>query len=301
MIKIKVPDKRNFYLYPNPMNKRSELRTNAKIVGDYMQGINSNQNPIIKEIKSLYKKKNRWENRLFLIEGIKIVEEAIINEIGIKTIIISDNFFESKDGMRFYEGLRQRYNFVKVNDILYRSISDTENPQGIMAICGFNIREVKEIDGRNTHFILFLDGIQDPGNMGTIIRTADAFNIDGIIVGDGSVDPYNPKVVRSTMGSIFRVPLYICKNSVESLVGLKNKGFLILATSLSGVRIYDIDFDHKFVCIIGNEANGVDSTIMEYANQQIKIPMPGNAESLNAGVAASIIMYEVMRSRNIYL
>ncbi|MDR7870389.1 MAG: RNA methyltransferase [Tissierellaceae bacterium] len=263
--------------------------------------ISSNQNPLIKEIKSLNRKKNRWENRLFIIEGIKIIEEAIINGIKIKSIFISEKFLESKDGLVFYVELKNLHNLAKVSDPLFKSISDTENPQGILAVCEFNIRDFYEIDNLEKPSMLFLDGVQDPGNMGTIIRTADAFNMDGIILGEGCVDPYNPKVVRSTMGSIFRVPLYICKNSIESLQELKIKGFHIFATSLNGKSLYDADFDNKFLCVIGNEANGVNPKILDIAERRIKIPMPGNAESLNAGVAASIIMYEAMRSRNIYL
>ena len=166
-----------------------------------------------------------------------------------------------------------------------------------MAMCEFNIRELSEIYDLDNPIILFLDGLQDPGNMGTIIRTADAFNIDGIILGQGSVDPYNLKVVRATMGSIFRVPLYICDNSLETIMGLKTRGFNLLATSLEGSLIYDSDFKGKIISVIGNEANGVSPDILKEADKCIKIPMPGNAESLNAGVAASIIMYEAMRSR----
>lgn len=264
-----------------------------------MLEISSSQNPLIKEIKGLNRKKNRWKNRLFLIEGIKIIEEAIINEIKIKHILFSNSFFDSEEGSIFYEEIKNRDNIAKVSDSLFNSISDTENPQGIMAICEFNIRNLRDIDYLNQTSILFLDGVQDPGNMGTIIRSADAFNIDGIILGEGCVDPYNLKVVRSTMGSIFRLPLYISDNSIESIIELKDKGFDILATSLEGGAIYNSDFNKKFLCVIGNEANGVDPRILDMADRCIKIPMPGNAESLNAGVAASIIMYEVMRSRNI--
>ena len=264
-----------------------------------MLEISSNQNPLIKDIKSLNRKRNRWKNRLFIVEGIKIIEEAIINGIGIKNILFSDSFFESEEGTIFYNSIKNRENIIKIKDSLFNSISDTENPQGIMGICEFNIRDISDIGGFNNPSILFLDGVQDPGNMGTIIRTADAFNIDGIILGEGSVDPYNLKVVRATMGSIFRVPLYICNNSIESIMDLKDKGFKILATSLDGSAIYDSDFKGKILCVIGNEANGVNPKILEISDKHIKIPMPGNAESLNAGVAASIIMYEAMRSRNI--
>lgn len=264
-----------------------------------MLEIISSQNPLIKEIKGLNRKKNRWKNRLFIIEGIKIIEEAIINEIRIKNILFSDGFLESEEGNIFYERVKNWDNVNKISESLFKSISDTENPQGIMAICEFNIRSLLDIDYLKNPSILFLDAVQDPGNMGTIIRTADAFKIDGIILGEGCVDPYNLKVVRSTMGSIFRVPLYISSDSIKTIVELKNKGFDILATSLDGRPIFDSDFNGKFIYVIGNEANGVDPRILDMADRCIKIPMPGNAESLNAGVAASIIMYEVMRSRNI--
>lgn len=262
-----------------------------------MQEITSSQNPLIKDIKSLNRKRNRWKNRLFIVEGSKIIEEAIINGVRIKNILLSETFFESEEGRAFYNNIKNRDNMVKIKDSLFNSISDTENPQGIMAICEFNIRELAETYDLDNSVILFLDGLQDPGNMGTIIRTADAFNIDGVILGQGSVDPYNLKVVRATMGSIFRVPLYICDNSLESLRDLKTRGFNVLATSLDGSLIYESDFRGKIITIIGNEANGVSPEILEVADKCIKIPMPGNAESLNAGVAASIIMYEAMRSR----
>ncbi len=266
-----------------------------------MLEISSNQNPLIKEIKSLNRKKNRWKSRLFIIEGIKIIQEAINNNIKIKNIIISDSFLESRDGKLFNEEIKNQDNIIKVNTSLFKSISDTENPQGLLAICEFTIRDLSELDYLFNPSILFLDGIQDPGNMGTIIRTADAFNIDGIILGEGSVDPYNSKVVRSTMGSIFRVPLYICNNSLNTLGLLKDKNYYILASSLDGNSIYNGGFNRKFVCVIGNEANGVNPDILDLAHDLIKIPMPGNAESLNAGVAASIIMYEAMKTRNIGL
>lgn len=262
-----------------------------------MLEVSSNKNPMIKEVRSLYKKKNRWANKLFIIEGIKIIEEAIINQIEIKYILFSSSFIDSQEGKNFYYKIQDKAHIVKVKDSLFKSLSDTENPQGVMAVCQFNIRDLAEIESLSNPSIFFLDGLQDPGNMGTIIRTADAFKIDGIILGQGCVDPYNLKVVRSTMGSIFRVPLYSCHNSLETLAELKNKGFNILTATLEGEPIYNFDFKDKLVCIIGNEARGVNPKILHMANKSIKIPMPGDAESLNAAVAASIIMYELMKSR----
>ncbi|MFY9285220.1 MAG: TrmH family RNA methyltransferase [Tissierellaceae bacterium] len=262
-----------------------------------MLEISSSNNPLIKEIKGLNKKRNRWKSKLFIIEGVKIVEEAINSEIKIRKILFSNSFLESKEGLIFYENVKNTYDTLRLKDNLFKDLSDTENPQGIMALCEFHLRDLTEIGALDNPSILFLDAIQDPGNLGTIIRSADAFDIDGIILGEGCVDPYNLKVVRSTMGSILRLPLYIRDDSLETLMTLKQDGFEIMVTSLDGSPIYDIDFKKKFVAVIGNEAKGVNPKILDLADKYIKIPMPGKAESLNAGVAASILMYETMRNR----
>ena len=143
-----------------------------------------------------------------------------------------------------------------------------------------------------------LDRIQDPGNLGTIIRTADAFGVDGILISEGSVDGYNPKVVRATMGSIFRVNILHIKKSLNILEELKNRGIKIYSTSLQGKNyIQEINFKIPSLLIIGNESKGVSDELLNMAHSLIKIPMVGKAESLNAAVASSIIMYEAMKQR----
>ncbi|WMM23647.1 RNA methyltransferase [Tissierella sp. MB52-C2] len=260
--------------------------------------ITSSKNPLIKEIKSLYRKKDRMKNKSFIIEGIKIVEEAIDNNYSIKNIIYTDQLFKTKDGEDFYQKIRSLENIVYVPDNIFKEISDTENPQGILGIAMYKYNGVEEIFKIETPFLLFLDGIQDPGNMGTIIRTADAFNISGVIITEGCVDPYNPKVVRATMGSIFRVPLYYTSKAMEDLMKLKKENIKIYSTSLDGsIPIYDADFKEGFILSIGNESKGVSEETFSLSDKLIKIPMPGMAESLNAGVAASIIMYEAMKQR----
>lgn len=260
--------------------------------------ITSSKNPLIKEIKSLYRKKDRMKNKSFIIEGIKIVEEAIDNNYSIKNIIYTDQLFKTKDGEDFYQKIKSLENIVYVPDNIFKEISDTENPQGILGIAMYEYNSVEEISKIETPFLLFLDGIQDPGNMGTIIRTADAFNINGVIITEGCVDPYNPKVVRATMGSIFRVPLYYTFKAMEDLMELKKENIKIYSTSLDGsIPIYDADFKEGFILSIGNESKGVSEEIFSLSDKLIKIPMPGMAESLNAGVAASIIMYEAMKQR----
>lgn len=263
-----------------------------------MLDITSPKNSLIKEIKSLYRKRDRWSNQLFIIEGIKIIEEAIFNNIYLKYIIFTDKLLSTVEGKDFFEEIKYRDNIVHITENLFKEISDTENPQGVIGVAKFNIPVLDEIFSIKNPSLLFLDGVQDPGNMGTIIRTCDAFNLDGIILGKGSVDPYNPKVVRATMGSIFRVPLYIIDDSLEVLSTLSSYRIKILATSLEGsVPVYDIDYKEGFVLVIGNESKGVALDILSKSDTLIKIPMPGFAESLNAGVAASIIMYEAMKSR----
>lgn len=264
-----------------------------------MLEITSLQNPLIKEIKSLYRKKQRMKSKSFIIEGIKTIEEAIVNGHPIKNIIYTDQLLTTKDGEEFFQGIKHMKNLVYVPNNIFKEISDTENPQGILGIASFEYRDMVEIEREDKPFLLYLDGVQDPGNMGTIIRTADAFKVDGIIITEGCVDPYNPKVVRATMGSIFRVPLYYVLDGVEELNRLKDKGIKIYATSLEESRfIYDVDFKESLLLVIGNESKGVSEEIFSLSHRLIKIPMPGKAESLNAGVAASIIMYEVLKQRS---
>lgn len=258
----------------------------------------SNKNSTIKEIKSLNNKKHRWSNKLYIIEGIKIVEEALENNIFLKYIVISEDFHaENREGILFSK-ISSYGNLIKVTNKIFEELSDTINSQGIMAVAELKTFELKDILSNKKSSLLFLDNVQDPGNMGTIIRTADAFNMDGIILSLGCVDPYNLKVVRSTMGSIFRLPLYFIKDSIETIQSLKSYDYQIFATALEeSLAIFDTSYEDKIVLVIGNESKGVRTDIFSEVDKLVKIPMPGKAESLNAGVAASILMYEVMRQR----
>lgn len=259
--------------------------------------ISSKNNPLIKRVRGLKRKKNRWESKLFIIEGITIVEEALTNQVELSHIIYSDFLLSNPKGKEFFQKIKDRDKLIKVTKEIFREISDTENPQGVLGIVGFNKNSLAEIKNLKKPSLLLLDEIQDPGNMGTIIRSGDAFNIDGIILGKGCVDPYNPKVVRATMGSIFRCPIYMCEDTKACLKFLKNLNLSVLATSLNGQALYDRDFSKGSVCIIGNEARGISEELLSVVSEEISIPMPGGAESLNAGVAASIIMYELMKKR----
>lgn len=260
--------------------------------------ITSDSNPTVKEIKSLYRKKERWKNESFLVEGIRIVEECLKSDVPIKYIVYSDELFNVNGGERlFYEVYKKNIDIIKFPYKLFKDIADTQNPQGIIAVVKFNLVSFESIIQKK-NFLVMLDEVTDPGNMGTIIRTADAFGSNGIVLTEGCVDVFNPKVVRSTMGSIFHVPLCYVEDKTYALERFKQEDIIILTTSLEGKKlVHNVNLDKDFVLIIGNEARGVSEESMFYADELVKIFMPGKAESLNAAIATSIIMYEAAKQR----
>ncbi len=254
--------------------------------------ITSKDNEVIKNIRKLKDKKYRDETDTFLIEGIKIIEEAIEENADIKKIIVCNEFNENFSGDLLYK--IAKYDVIYVPKNIFKLLTDVTNPQGILAVVSKNKKE--NID-YSQEFFLILDNIQDPGNMGTILRTADSINLNQIIVSKGSADCYNPKVVRSTMGAIFRVKVFEC-DLVKTIKDLKKHQIKILATDLiADENIYNAQYK-KSAVVIGNEANGVSEEVLKLADKRIKIPMIGRTESLNAGVATGIILYEVIRKRN---
>lgn len=260
-----------------------------------MQVITSKDNEFVKHVKKLKEKKYRDQSQEFIIEGIKLVKEAIEEKANIKQIIICDNCEDSgiipKDLM--YE--IAKYNCVYVTENILKIMSDVNAPQGIMAIIGRNNKE-KDID-YSQDIIVVLDDIQDPGNLGTILRTVDSIGLNQIVLSKGTADCYNPKVVRSTMGAIFRVKIIECEDLEQTLKETQKNNFKLVVSSLQTKNsLYDINFDKK-VIIIGNEANGVELQIQEMADEKIKIPMLGKTESLNASVATGIILYEYVRQK----
>lgn len=263
--------------------------------------ITSSKNKIIKEIKGLHKRKARWDSQLFIVEGIKIIEEAIRSKLDLKYIVYTEKLLEAEEAREFFDLIKDEKNLIKTTEAILKEISDTENPQGVLGLVSFEKRNLDQLFKEEGSFYLYLDELQDPGNMGTIIRSGDAFKLDGIIVGKGSVDPYNPKVVRSTMGSIFRVPLYFPQEDLEFLKRAKGEGFKLITSSLEGEDLGQLDLSSRSILVIGNEAKGAKKEIMDLSDLRTRIPMPGQAESLNAGVAASIIMYEAMKARNLEL
>lgn len=256
--------------------------------------INSEENKKIKFIKSLKQKKVRTRESTYILEGIKPIIEAINEEIKIREIFLSKSFFDGE--FKNYPDLqKQKLNIIE--DKIFYGITDTVNSQGIFSTVYADIKNVEDILPFGRYILL--DGLSDPGNMGGIIRGVDAFGFDGLIVGPNSVDVLNEKVVRSTMASIFRINIYVMKN-IDEMEILKSRMFRILATSLEERSFTPMETDLKdnVIIIIGNESQGVSKEMKKFATQSLYIPMVGGAESLNANVSASILMYESMRQRS---
>lgn len=245
----------------------------------------SKDNEIIKNIKKLKEKKYRVDS--YIVEGIKMVKEAINENQEIALIAIREDFkidFDTKN-----------IKTVTISNKIFNDISDVKTPQGILAVIKKNQNNQIET---NSDYILALDSLQDPGNMGTIIRTADSANINQIIINKTTVDPYSPKVIRSTMGAIYRTNIIEVEDLKATLKEMKLKGFQIITTDLKATQsIYDINYTNKTIVVIGNEANGVSQEILQTADKKVIIPMLGKTESLNASIAASIMIYEYVRQK----
>lgn len=260
-----------------------------------MQVITSKDNEIIKNIRKLKDKKYREAENKYIIEGIKLIEEAVEENAEIDTIVVCEDCVENNtiEQKLMYE--IAKYNCLYVSRKVFNAVTEVTNPQGILAVVNKKNNE-DEID-YNQDIIVVLDGIQDPGNLGTILRTVDSVGLKQIVISKETADAYNPKVVRSTMGAIFRVKIIVAEDLAKTLKEIKKHKFKVVATSLQTEEsIYDIDYNKK-VIVIGNEANGVSNEILSMADIKAKIPMLGKTESLNASVATSVILYEYVRQK----
>jgi len=269
--------------------------------------ITSTNNNQIKNIITLNKKaRERKAQRLFVVEGIRAVAEVPVQLLN--AIYYIEGFGENTEGKALLAELKNKASDVPMEEVaanVFKSMSDTVTPQGILALVSmseFSLEDVLGASKGKVANIVILESLQDPGNMGTIIRTAEGAGATGIIMNNTTVDLYSPKVVRSTMGSIFRVPHLIVSDLAASIKELKDKhGVSVYAAHLKGQKYYD-EFDYKgpTAFMIGNEGNGLTKEISDMATSYLKIPMEGQLESLNASVAASLLMYECHRQRKEY-
>jgi RNA methyltransferase, TrmH family len=244
--------------------------------------IQSLQNPQVKQWKKLLTKKERDRSGTFLVEGYHLVEEALKQEGQVSEIIVSE-----KTGLPPRLDAGQTPIFM-VTEEISDSLSDTEAPQGIFAVCQQSNHDTS-LEKAKT--FLLIDAVQDPGNLGTMIRTADAAGIDGVIVGRGSVDIYNSKVLRSAQGSHFHLPI-IRGDLHEWIPKLKEKNISVYGTALEGATAYtSISTTNSFALMVGNEGNGISKDLLADTTANLYIPIYGKSESLNVAVATGILLY----------
>ncbi len=258
--------------------------------------INSPKNDTYKQWHKLKQRKYRYKESLFLIEGSRFVSHALEVGASVQQIICREDFLNTEEAKRFIENVQSlNIPIAQLTASLFDTLSETVNSQGVMAVVAMPMTDVQfESEG----LYLALDRIQDPGNLGTLIRTADAAGFSGVICNKGTVDPFSEKVLRSTMGSIFTMPLYFCDELADVLTDLKEKSFNIYATALENSLDYtQANYANGTVLVIGNEGNGISKEVFDVCNQKIHIPMYGRAESLNAAIAAAIVMYEAVNQR----
>ncbi len=258
--------------------------------------ITAKDNEKIKYTKSLLKTKNRNKECKFIIEGYRILTLAIECSADLEYVFINEDFENKEEHIEFLNTLKEKnIKTYKTTNKIFNDLVDTESTQGILGVVKFTQKNIEENLNDENRFVLILDRIQDPGNMGTIIRTADAAGIDAIIALKGCVDIYNPKVIRSTMGSIFDMKV-IHATQEEALRILKLKNFEIVSSYLDTNNFYnDVEYNYKTALVIGNEANGINDELVSQSDVLVKIPIYGKAESLNAAISSAILMYEIKK------
>lgn len=247
----------------------------------------------MKNIVQLNKKsKARRQLGVFVVEGIRMCLEA--PREWIENMYVSESFLAVEEHARQLEG----YDYEVVSDPVFKSISDTQTPQGILCVVQQPKYSLEELlNGEKTH-LLILEDIQDPGNLGTMFRTGEGAGATGIIMSRNTVDLFNPKTIRSTMGSIYRMPYFVADDLNQTIQELKAKGITSYAAHLKGTLSYDEpDYTKASAFLIGNEGNGLKTETADQADTYIRIPMEGKVESLNAAIAATLLMYEVNRQR----
>lgn len=259
-----------------------------------MQFIQSRQNQVVREILSLTDKKNRKKHRCFIVEGFRFVQEALSSGMYVEKICVT-----SDAANKFQKEMKTLTNpDIKCYEMpagLFNQLAETDTPQGVLALVHMPDYPLGTLYRKGFRGLI-LDGVQDPGNAGTMIRSAHALGFDAVAAAKGTVDLFNSKVLRSTMGSIFHIPVVDDLSYDEIAVFCSGHGLPLVTSCLEGSKqLHETDLTGEFFIVVGNEGKGVSEQIQKHAAYSVHIPMPGGAESFNAAVAASIIMYESNR------
>lgn len=260
--------------------------------------IKSKENKKIKYFLSLKENKYREKENKFIIEGIKIVEEYLPYNI-IDCVIYEDEIFKNKRGEELLGRIRNRkIEVFEVDEKIIKILSFTESPQGIIAVVNKKSYQLEDIKLKENNLIVILEGIQDPGNLGTIIRTSAAVKTDGMILSKGCVDVYNPKVLRSAAVYLYNFPIIKVEDLDFLISYLKENSFKVILTDPHSEKNYfEIDYSKRIALVLGSEARGISSIWRKENFLSVKVPITGCVESLNVSTAFSVIVYEIVRKR----
>ena len=272
-----------------------------------MDIITANSNPRVKRLIKLNKDAAfRKEENVFVVEGIRMFKELPLENVC--EIYMSESAYDKYMSDHEYNASGMinpvtdeiEKKITLLSDSVFKTVSQTKSPQGLLAVVKRFDYKFDEIlaaanEKQGKQLYLILESIQDPGNLGTIVRTAEATGVTCIIIGGETCDIYNPKVIRSTMGAIFRVPFVNSSNLAETIDILKSNSVTVYGAALSGKNLFDESLSGNTAFLIGNEGNGLSDEILAKADKLIKIPMKGKVESLNAAISASILCYEAYR------
>jgi TrmH family RNA methyltransferase len=260
----------------------------------------SNQNKHLKHVKSLHAKKHRDTLGQYIIEGYKLIEEALEYQKPFYFIMLCETTLENKECTALLSKCEEaKIPIYIIGEKLFCEASEMDTPQGVLAVLYKQEEDIDKVLHKPSFNIVILDEVRDPGNVGTIIRTADACGISAVVLSKGCVDLYNSKVLRATMGSIFHIPVVTDVEIIELIEKLKTMSVKVLgADPHSSISCIDISSHTHTAIIIGNESKGLSDDVKAVTTQNVTIPMPGKAESLNAGVAAAILMYEFAVRKN---
>ena len=262
---------------------------------DRLRRVSSRQNSLVKELRRAFHDGEPAADGSIAIESVRTIEEAIRSGLRFRAVFFAESA-QPRAG-RLLPQFSANVEILLLPDDVFQSVVATETPQGVAALVRLKVHKLDDLLAAPEPLIVAAAGVQDPGNLGTIIRSAEAFGAAGLLVGAGTVSPYNPKVVRASAGSLFRLPV-VGVEFPAVLAALRDRGLKLLATSShKGTALEEADLTGGVVVLIGNEGAGLPKEIMRQVDGQVSIPHAPGVESLNAGMAASIVLYEASRQR----
>lgn len=269
--------------------------TMADPLKDRLRHVTSRQNALVKELRRAFAQGERTEDGYCAIESLRVVEEAIRSGLRFKAVFFSESAGARAD--RLLPQIGSHVETLLLPDEVFASAAATETPQGVAALVKLKDASLEQMLEPAAPLLVCVAGVQDPGNLGTIVRSAEAFGATGVVLGEGTVSPYNPKVVRAAAGSIFRMNV-VRAALTEAISQMKGRGLRLVATSShKGVPLHEAQLAGGLALFVGNEGAGVPREIIAAIDETIAIPHSPRVESLNAGVAASIVLYEISRQR----